>query len=150
MSEALKHVLETDKARARAEAAANRPLPTYVRTTVLIIVIAIGVWLLVAPPAWLLPAEPAVPTPSMTARTLAVTMVGRAQEVVAVYRGQGALPASLAEVAPVAENIRYRVTGPAAFELRSGFGDSTLVLPVTIPRTDAPSYELQQTAGFTP
>jgi hypothetical protein len=115
----------------------------------LIALIGLAMWLMIAPPALLLPTKITIPAQPATAHALAVVLVGRAQEVVAFYRDHGGLPATLAGLDSLPEEIQYRTIGPAAFELRARLRDSTLVLPVTIPRTGAPSYDLKLT-GFTP
>jgi hypothetical protein len=149
---ALNLVIETDEARARAhahsEAAAKRPHRRYLRHALHAGLLICGAWALIAPPDWLMPAQPDVPEPVVTAHTLAVVLVGRAQEVVTLYRGRGELPATLAELSPVAQVIHYRRTGAAAFELRAKIRDSTLLLPVSIPRAGSPRYKLTRTAGF--
>jgi hypothetical protein len=113
-------------------------------------VIATGVWLFIAPPAFVLPIDITVMAAPATARNLAVAVVGRAQQVVSRYRDQGSLPATLAELDPVPEEIFYRMTGPTTFELTATVGDTTLLLPVSIPRKGSPGFAIAQTSGFGP
>jgi hypothetical protein len=126
-------------------------MPHWLRVGLELLLLGVAGWFLVMPPAWMLPVAPP-PPPAVVAdsRTTTLDMVSVASAIVARYRSQHVLPASIAELGESPGRIEYRVTGAAAFELRATFGDSTLILPVTAPVRGGVRYELQLLRGPTP
>ncbi len=110
-------------------------------------VLAIGCWWLIFPPAWLLPPPVVIPPALPSVRNVATELVGQADAVVLHYRAQAGLPATLPPVESGSAPGQYLVTGPNSFEVRATVGDTTVVLPVSIPATGDPVYLLTTLIG---